>query len=621
LACDLGGIPGPQTADSGLVDGPNQICTPNERFCQGLEVVSCNAQGTHQSSQICPLSTACIDGACEAIRTHCDQETADDRLSYSVSKDELVFKVVDPLKARTASLEITNCGNSPITIQTIGFGEQPTDHSILPDVFTLEGASLEGLQIEPGGTQEVGVRYQPRYAYSRQGGSLIVNIAGPTFQRFSIALTPKSYCVSATPEVDLGLFDDKANGSVLVHNCGTEPVELTSAHVQANTDAADSRVDSTLSRTDDSQEADDELPTLEPGEHLEIGVELSARALGALDHQVVFNVADPQEFEDPSPASELVGRVVADSCHQTSLEPPRVWGDQLDSTRQWSVDDVPLDQVVYAEMQPDLGLDRYPIFSLSTPKASHAKLDGPSAPLATSATAWFTPDVAGEYEITMNVLDSEGRPMCEPQTLTLNARPTSDFYVDLRWETPDDPISTDTGLGYGADLNLYLTATDQISGRPAWGDPIESCYGVGELLAVEGQEVTSEQVYRAGCEGAGAEIRSLSVTDAHREIMVVEEASRRFYHIGVRSWSMYDFSSAHAYLSVYAHGQRVAQIDLASQWWGSPSDPDYEGHGIDRDELLHIELSGRQAWQYGVWDAQNNRLLPRPPRRYDGRFP
>jgi hypothetical protein len=619
LGCDVGGIPNPQTSDAGLQDAPSQICTPKERICEGLEVVSCNAAGTAISSQACPLSTACIDGACEPVQTQCDAEDEDDRFSYSVSKSELVFEVADVLKSSTNSLEITNCGDSPITLQTISFGEQPTDHSVLPNVFTFVGPSLEGLQIEPGDKETITVRYQPRYAYSRQSGSLIVKIAGPTFQRFSIALVPKTYCVSATPEVDLGLFDDQAEGSVRVHNCGTEPVELTGVYIKAKTDAADSRVDTSLVFAEPPDD-DDELPTLASGEHLEIDVDVAARSLGMLDHQVVFNVADSAKFLDPAPSSNLIGRVVADSCHDVTLDPPRVWGEQMDSAYRWSVDDIPLGEVVFFEMQPLPEPGLQPIFSLVTPEASRARLDVPTAPLATSAKASFAPDVAGRYHVTMNVLDSQGRPMCAPKELDLYARPTSDLYVDLTWKTHGDPIAGDTGFGYGADLNLYLTATDDLIDAPAWDDHIQSCYGLGEFIAARGQE-TQSNVYQAQCDSAGAQIQSLSVSGAHREIMVVEDISQRFYHIGVRSWSMYDYPGADARLSVYAHGQRVADVDLLALWWGVAGDQDYEAPPGDLDELLGVELSGRQAWHYGVWDAQTNRLLPRPPRRYDGSFP
>jgi hypothetical protein len=620
-ACDVGGIPSPETTDSGLEDGPEQICTPNERYCEGLEVISCNATGTREHTKVCPLGTACFEGSCDPVRTQCDDDDQTERPSFSVSKNKLVFEINDDLKSSTASLDITNCGDSPITLQSIGFGEQPTDHSTLPDVFTLQNAPSEPIGISPGGYHTVTVAYQPLYAYSRQGGHLIINISGPGFQRFSIPLEPRAHCISATPEIDLGLFDDQASGVVKVHNCGTEPVELLDVRLEPNSDAAHSRIDSSLTLTGAADD-DSAAPVLERGEHLEFDLELTARELGPLDHQVVFNVANPSDFRDPTPSTELIGRVVADSCHQIELEAPLVWGEQLDDATQWSVDDIPLDQVVYVEMQPSPQLGLFPIFSLVSPEASRARLEAPATPLATSAKASFTPDVAGEYAVSMNVLDAEGRPMCDPPTLTLHARPTSELYVDLRWETHGDPIPSDTGFGYGADLNLYMTATDELDDTPMWEDLVESCYGLGELSTVDGDETQSDSPsYLAQCQNTDAQIRSLSVTTAHREIMVVEEVEQRFYHIGVRSWSMYDFDEARAYLSVYAHGERVAQVDLATLWWGSPGDEDYEGDDYQPDELLEMELEGRQAWHYGVWDAQNNRLLPRPPRRYGGRFP
>jgi hypothetical protein len=224
--------------------------------------------------------------------------------------------------------------------------------------------------------------------------------------------------------------------------------------------------------------------------------------------------------------------------------------------------------------------------------------------------------------------DGEG----QQTVLRLFARPTADLYVDLQWITLGDQIRTDVGYGRGADLNLHLTATDDDHLSPNWGDKYEACLGFGEYPTGE----AGERYDTANCSSSGAEIHSLSVSGAHREIMTVAQTNRRYYHIGAQVWSIADFyANAQAKVTIWANGRKIDSHEWVNDQWatvlwaeGDDSDDQIWANEPPPDEATQDEMLQRtyllgkeNFWPFAVWDAQEQELLLYPFRRFNNTFP
>ncbi|MFW5966265.1 MAG: hypothetical protein ACOCV2_02050, partial [Persicimonas sp.] len=171
---------------------------------------------------------------------------------------------------------------------------------------------------------------------------------------------------------------------------------------------------------------------------------------------------------------------------------------------------------------------------------------------------------------------------------------------------------------HGVDLNLHMAATDtpDEDATVEWTDWVDGCFGLGEYPdEVDDDKVPGAEL--AGCRSTRGRIDSLSVSGAHREVMRVEEADRRYYHLGVMVWSMYEYSNVKLELRVLADGEVVEDFEFRDEWWGEYDNPPRE----PTDMLVFDFDTALQVWRFGVWDAKLNRLLPYPRARFDTRFP
>lgn len=74
-------------------------------------------------------------------------------------------------------------------------------------------------------------------------------------------------------------------------------------------------------------------------------------------------------------------------------------------------------------------------------------------------------DLAGRYEVELEVINEFGTVSCEPTTLTILAVPAEQVHIQLVWTNPEDPDETDLS---GADMDLHMVKM----GSGQWFDTV-----------------------------------------------------------------------------------------------------------------------------------------------------
>lgn len=627
--CDFAGMPAPESVDAllqpdaGAEVGPPRICTPYTRSCDDGQVKSCSPDGTHFIYQSCPSASSCEAGVCRPVSSDCSADENGERPEFSISPTKLVFETSDDLKSQPASLQVTNCTDYPIELsrlEIISPSYLAGQHEGYGDMFVFGPGSsnLGGLVLaERGMSTKIDVVYQPQFAFSHEAATLKMDIRGADSHQVNVALQPKTYCLTATPKIELGDLPagDHVGARFFVQNCGTEPVELRDIQSVQDADApagvAVLLPDELTSGEDAS--ASDTLK-LAQGEDKEIGLLVNTRHPGAFDSHVLVEMTDPEKFPTPTLEVPIEGRVVAPTCVDEQPATPTVWSDAIAEQQAWQVDTGAIDEPIHLELNDPFDPDREPVLRLRTPSGSRSQLELSPGAQRSPKDYEFSPDVAGRYRVEIDYVDEDGQPLCEPRELMVDVAPDDDLYVDLQWFTHGDKIPGDVGYGRGVDLNLHVVATRDLSATPDWTSSVYACFGLGELPAPAdaGQALRPKPF---GCRNRDdgqvhSTIRSLSVSGANHEIITVDDAGDDFYHIGVQAWANYTFPQATAQLTLYSHGERVDRIFLPPQWWSQDDRPE------DVDILRTQQLNPRKVWIYGVWDPRTNLLFLYPPRRY-----
>lgn len=557
-----------------------------------------------------------------------------------MSTNQLVFETGQDLKKVTASVTLTNCTNNPLVIDDIDID----DPNSLPinDFFERDGvfhpapeSDLDTVELGPLEEFTIAVSYNPRYAFSETShkrGALEISTVDRAYRTHmtSLDLVPQTYCVTVSPGQDLGMIDAQVADRVYIQNCGNQPIEVTGISIEPDKEESVSNIELHLLEPDSTESIE-----LASGEIQDVAYTVIPASSGHFDHRIVFDLADPARFANPTPSTRITGQVVAQSCTANTLEVPSVWTERGDDgernevaiSERWSAE-VELGSRVYFQMNPTPPWIGEPVFSLVPPTGSRARLEAPSDSTISLGKLSFATDVAGLYEVHMNYLDANARPMCEHEgqktVLKIYARPTADLYVDLQWSTLADQIDNDVGYGRGADLNLHLAATDELQTSPSWGDRKEGCLGFGEYARNPAlAEEFNDRSERASCNSANATIHSTSVSGAHREIMTVEQTNRRYYHIGAQVWSIADyFPTADAKITIFVNGQPVDSSEWVrneQSFWDNEPMPD----ATRQNEMIRdtYGLGKDHFWRFAVWDAREQKLLLYPFRRFPNTFP
>lgn len=602
-------------------------CTAGQSTCEEGTRKVCNEDGEVEQRD-CEAGTICQAGECIPIETQCPEEDQQDSFesAFSLSHpDQLTFDVDHDEPANggpapeTRSLEIENCSEELLHVggrlrkDANPFGDNPGTSA-----FELLGEPEVYRELPPGQTVAFEVAYQPQHTLSHEPGALELDILGrESRHRASVELKPRVLCATATPELTMNEFARTRNKGIFLQNCGTETIQPSSSDIVPVDQASLSAVEVT------SLESNPTPLVLHPGEHRRIPLRIEPRAGGPFTYRVEHGVgAQLGEL-----TTEISGYATSERCRDGTLDPPEVYtktddGDREPSSEEGWEHQVRSGERLEFELPPYVDDEGTYLAQLEAPNGSRAELDRAHLSAGQGGINSFRTDVAGSYRVTLNHADADHRPLCDPPVLEIEARPEADLYVDLAWDSRAgeviDPIESDVGYNQGVDLNLHMAATDDLEEDTsvAWTDWIDGCFGLG-IYPDEADSGGMAGAERAGCRSTRGLIDSLSVSGAHREIMRVEEADQRYYHLGVMVWSMYEYSNVKLDLRVLSDGEAVEDFEFRDEWWG-----EYDNPPRDPMDMLTFDFDTvLQVWRFGVWDAELNRLLPYPRARFDTQFP
>jgi hypothetical protein len=245
-------------------------------------------------------------------------------------------------------------------------------------------------------------------------------------------------------------------------------------------------------------------------------------------------------------------------------------GDQLMDTDELLVErETTLDLSATTSSSPNGAIDQYEWTILSRPTTSSARIQ----PNANAAEPNLFVDVAGTYEIELDVVDETGKTSCEADRLVITADDFEETTVNVRltWDTPMDDDQTDD---VGTDLDLhYLHPTG------TWDDPPWDCFwrNMTPDWGPAG-DVGDPSVDRDDTNGAGPE----TISHTGPEDLV--------YRIGVYYFSDGGLGPSYATVRVSVGGQLLlesenVQLDGAGKfWYGITVEP----HAMDAADTRQI---------------------------------
>jgi len=191
------------------------------------------------------------------------------------------------------------------------------------------------------------------------------------------------------------------------------------------------------------------------------------------------------------------------------------------------------------------------------------------APSDAAKVVQFKPNVAGKYQIRLDVADAIGTPGCNPSTYDLNVISDDKIHIELTWDTPGDPIKTDEGdvngkladgTYAGSDMDLHFAhpfALDDPgqkdydkNGQPdPWYSPCFDC-NLFTMQTKWGDPDSYDDdalLERDDRDGWGPENIGLHVPEAGK-----------IYHIGAIYLSAWGFGKSTPTVSIYLDGKLAA---------------------------------------------------------------
>jgi hypothetical protein len=511
--CNLPGIPleGLEPPEE-LAEAGSKVCAAGQRTCRYQSVQICADDGTDFVLEACPLDTSCSQGQCVPIGDRCD-----DGQPFGLSVSELVFESTDLLKTQTRSVTLTNCGSIPLLVQRVDLRSPERSDGMAVFVFAEERPLLR--ELSPGESLDIGVVYHPDGGQTQDRGFLEVGVIAEGYVQAQVPLRTRTYCATTAPRRDLFLqpVDERVEEVLYLHNCGTEPLTLRRIGTEGGGLSA----------------LPMELPfVLEPGHFLRAAVHIEPPQAGLWTGSVRFELDETERFvlEDRALQTELRAVFYRTPCRE---RPAVTVTTQGMTASGYAEPFAPLKLVPSGVGNAELAM----IDVAVRPERSRARVKSEAGELS------FEPDVVGAYELLVHVLDGDGRLSCEPALVGFDVRPSAPLYVELTWETIDDKIPDDEGMGRGMDLNLHMLATDaQGTVTPVWNDVAHDC---------------RQYYWRTGqvCPGLEGRFVSTSRSGARPEALSIGAPEGQRFQIGVHALNAYGFSGAHAFLRVYRDGQ------------------------------------------------------------------
>jgi hypothetical protein len=197
----------------------------------------------------------------------------------------------------------------------------------------------------------------------------------------------------------------------------------------------------------------------------------------------------------------------------------------------------------------------------------------PLIPSATFPSPTLTANVAGEYEVCLDVWDEFDQPSCKPSCVTVQVLPYDNaIHIELLWDTPSDPDQTDTGPAAGADLDLHFA-------HPLAAGLDLDCDGVGDPWFSNPWDTFWFTPNPAWGDPTSADDPSLDLDDTSGEgpenlnadTLEGTEAEPVTYAVGVHYWNDHGYGASYAKVRIYLLGKLFAEfkqeLKPADMWY------------------------------------------------------
>ena len=168
-------------------------------------------------------------------------------------------------------------------------------------------------------------------------------------------------------------------------------------------------------------------------------------------------------------------------------------------------------------------------------------------------------NAAGEYQLGLNVWDTQGTKSCMEWNAQVLVIPDEAIHVELLWNTPGDPDQTDQGPEAGSDLDLHFVDTQFATGPDVdndgqpdgYFDQPYDCFWFNAHPNWSSFDPFIDDdpgLDRDDTDGAGPENLNLNIP------------RNTVYKIGVHVWSDHQYGPSLATLRVYIYGNLVFEV-------------------------------------------------------------
>lgn len=309
---------------------------------------------------------------------------------------------------------------------------------------------------------------------------------------------------------------------------------------------------------------------LQPGEVFEIAVTFRPQTPGDYDGVVYIDSDDELE---PQRMVELTGKGKPYDCPEAVIRayhPDRgeALADPVGELAAVPLDTIELD-ASFSRDPEGSGIERVEWRLVQRPPDSTSGLTSPDG---VENSLWM--QLAGTYEVELNVWNGLGVKSCEPARMTLKSIADEDIHIQLVWNTPNDPDETDSS---GADVDVHLLHPNA---NGIWNLPPWDCFWQNQTpdWGRPGVDEDDPSLDIDDIDGAGPENINLNNPEVDTK-----------YNVGVYYFSDHSWGMSYATVRIYIGGQLALEAQrkpMRNQefWW--VADIDWPGGVItERDDL------------------------------------
>jgi hypothetical protein len=196
-------------------------------------------------------------------------------------------------------------------------------------------------------------------------------------------------------------------------------------------------------------------------------------------------------------------------------------------------------------------------------------------------------NTAGEYELQLEVFDDTGLASCMPAKVQVLVVPTAGLHIELLWDTPSDPVKSDTGEGKGTDLDLHFAHPNAVNAAVCQKPPkmcgVNACAcqpdgdkdGTPDPWFHPQYDVFWFNKAPTWVPGDPDANPSLDLDDTDgwgpENLNLVSPENGSKYWVGVHYWDAHKFGDSKATVNFFVLGALVAtvtrQLKECDMWW------------------------------------------------------